>query len=179
MNSYQGQTDHDIDQEGLRDTQEEAERETAGWSSRSDLSSLPDDQIEAGSPLSQMLAPLMTRAGLAEVIDPPDEPDPHRPAITKGSAACQDCGGDCVDITWTETVTRSATVHRSELAEAVAAAGQDDDGHPMPDDLSTLYGDPWKHGDLAALLGELSEDEQVDLHLDTDNAEITSITPAG
>jgi hypothetical protein len=55
MNSYQGQTDHDIDQEGLRDTQEEAERETAGWSSRSDLGSLPDDQIEAGSPLGQML----------------------------------------------------------------------------------------------------------------------------
>jgi hypothetical protein len=137
---YQGQTDHDIDQEDLRETQD------------------------------------MTSAELAEVTDPPDEPDPHRCSVDPDSGTCQVCSEECVTVTWSEVVTRSATVHRSELAEAVTAAGQDDDGHSMPEKLSDLYGDPWKHGDLAALLGELTEDDHT--VTEEDDADVYSIVPA-
>jgi hypothetical protein len=138
MSNYQSWKDHDINQEGLRDTQE-------------------------------MFASAGHRSHAVG----------HDASITKGSAACQDCDEDCVDITWSEIVTRSATIHRSELADAVSHIGQDSDGHPIPDDLSDLYGDPWKHGDLMGLLGSLAEDEMVRLHTESDDPKVTSITPAG
>ncbi len=112
-------------------------------------------------------------------------PDTHRPSCL-GSPSCQVCREKCVTITWSEVVTRSATVHLSDLAEAVTAPGPvssalyspGTEGHAMPEDLSALHGDPWEHGDLVGLLRELSEGEAVDLDLDADSAEVTSIKPA-
>jgi hypothetical protein len=122
----------------------------------------------------------MTRAALAETVDPPDEPAPHR-ASCLGSPFCQTCQEDCVTITWSEVRNYSATVHRSELAEAVSVPGSGNphldpgaDGHAMPVELNALVGDPFTHGDLNGLLCDL-EDHSFD---DATDITVLSIEPA-
>jgi hypothetical protein len=57
-----------------------------------------------------------------------------------------------VTVTWTQTRTYTATVHHSDLADAVARPGAINDGHQMPEQVCQLEGDPFDHGDLNALL---------------------------
>jgi hypothetical protein len=172
-NSYQGQTDHDIDQEGLRDVQEMHDRESGRT---------PDAVFVNGPDADAVMAHWdeEARAEQAKVIDPPDEPDPHR-ASCLNSATCQVCAEECVTIRWSEIRDYSATVHRSELAEAVSVPGSGNpdldpgaDGHAMPANLTDLVGDPFTHGDLNGLLCDL-EDRSFD---DATDIKVLSIKPA-
>ena len=156
--SFQGQSDHGIGQEGLRDVQE-----------------IP-------CPVHGPACETMTSAELDAVTGTPDEPEPHRAGMAHGPGhACQACGEECVTITWSEIRNYSATVHRSELAEAVSVPGSGNpaldpgaDGHAMPERLSDLTGDPFTHGDLNGLLCDL-ENRSFD---DAEAITVLSVDPA-
>jgi hypothetical protein len=73
-----------------------------------------------------------------------------------------------VTVTWTQTRTYTATVHHSDLADAVARPGAINDGHQIPDQLADLEGDPFDHGDLNALL--------IDLEHEADEYDVADLT---